>query len=149
MHNISRALEWLVWDQQKQKTHLVVVLSPCQSQDILFQVSTIWNKTKALSQWQLLKGKGLILLYELKTHELQHVNRKTSSFSAFSNVQSYTKCSFPVTRTSLAIIAYIPWFASGHVLPKSPGLQNAYFGIKWISMEKLITLKHRLHCGVC
>lgn len=66
------------------------------------------NKTKALSQWQLLKGKGLILLYELKTHELQHVNRKTSSFSAFSNVQSYTKCSFPVTRTSLAIIAYIP-----------------------------------------
>lgn len=75
---------------------------------------------------------------------------KIPSFSAFGNVQSYTKLAFPVTRTSPAIIAYIPSYASDHVSPKSLGLQNACSHIKFqwnhsSSMEKQIPLKHSLH----
>jgi len=58
-------------------------------------------------------------------------------------VQSYTKFSFPVTRTSPAIIAYIPSHTSDHIPLKSLGLQNAC-SLQWISTEKQIPLNTRL-----
>lgn len=40
---------------------------------------------------------------------------KITSFPALGNIQSYTKFTFPATRTSPAILHYIPSYASGHV----------------------------------